>query len=366
MNLESMTDQQLLEYKQRCVSNISKWNNAQLAKKILLNSLFGAMGAPFFRYYDRSIAESITVSGQQAIKWVGYRLNQYLNNIFKTDDIEYVFYSDTDSCYITLEHLVNKYFDKESDKNKIVGAVDEFCKKRLEPKIESIYNDLYEYMNAYENHLVMGREAIADRGFWTGKKRYCIRVWDNEGVRYEKPKLKYMGLSAKSSSTNTWARPKLVDLYSLMIDGTKDDITDFIGDIEKRWNDLPIETIAVPTGVNNLAKYSDSRGLPTGRCPKHVRAALNHNFLLKKLEIQSVSPIGEGSKMRWLQLKMPNPYKISVIGFENILPKDFGLEQYVDRKAMFVRGFVDPARTVLDPLGLDHEKVCTLESFFGG
>ena len=135
------------------------------------------------------------MSGQVSIRWIEMRMNGYLNKLLQTEGIDYVIASDTDSIYLNLGPLVTKFFSNISDdKTKIVGILDKICEDKLEPFIEQSYQNLTDYVSAYEQKMFMKRENIADRGIWTAKKRYILNVWDSEGVRYEDPKLKIMGL----------------------------------------------------------------------------------------------------------------------------------------------------------------------------
>jgi len=353
------------EFVKNCKANISKFNNNQLAKKVLLNSLYGALGAPYFRYFNIQNAEAVTLSGQLSTRWAGDRLNIFFNEILKTEGKDYIVAADTDSLYITLNELVKTAFKNNDDEIKIVDALDGFMKKIVEPKISNIYDELADYMNAYENKMVMEREVIASKGFWTGKKRYALNVWDSEGVRYEKPKMKYMGLSAKSSATNTFSRPKLVELYKLVMESDNKTIIKYIEEFNKEWNNISIDDIAIPKGINGVKKYSDQNGMPIKGAPKHVKSALAHNRLIKKLGLNTIEPISDGDKIKFIELKSPNPIGSEVIGFKNHLPDEFDLEQYINRDLMFEKGFLDPARTVLDPLNLKHKEEATLEDLFG-
>ena len=174
---------------------ISRCNNIQMAKKISLNSAYGAIGNQYFRYYKLANAEAITLSGQVSIRWIEMRMNGYLNKLLQTEGEDYVIASDTDSIYLNLGPLVTKFFSNISDdKTKVVGILDQICEDKLEPFIEQSYQNLADYVSAYEQKMFMKRENIADRGIWTAKKRYILNVWDSEGVRYEDPKLKIMGL----------------------------------------------------------------------------------------------------------------------------------------------------------------------------
>ena len=208
---------------------IARCNNIQMARKIQLNSAYGSIGNNFFRYYKLENAEAITLSGQVAIRWIENRINQYLNNILKTDDVDYVIASDTDSVYLHVGALVEKvYVGREKTNEGIVSFLDKVCKVELEKYIESCYEELAEYLNAYAQKMYMKRECIADRGIWTAKKRYILNVWDNEGVRYEEPKLKMMGIEAIKSSTPAPCRKMFKEVLGLMMSGTENDVIKFI------------------------------------------------------------------------------------------------------------------------------------------
>ena len=157
---------------------ISKYNNIQMNLKITLNSAFGAMGNQHFRFFDQRIAEAITTSGQLSIKWIEKEINRYLNELLKTDE-DYVVAVDTDSVYITMDKLVQSvYGDKELDKNKVIDFLDTVCSEQMEKIIDKSYQRLKDYMNAYDQKMVMKRENLADKALWTSKKRYIMNVYD--------------------------------------------------------------------------------------------------------------------------------------------------------------------------------------------
>ena len=181
---------------------IARCNNIQMAKKISLNSAYGAIGNQYFRYYKLANAEAITLSGQVSIRWIENRMNSYLNKILKTEDVDYVIASDTDSIYLNLGDLVNRIYEgREKTAESVVSFLNKICEMEFEKYIESSYETLAKYVNAYDQKMFMKRENIAERGIWTAKKRYILNVWDSEGVRYEEPKLKMMGIEAVKSST---------------------------------------------------------------------------------------------------------------------------------------------------------------------
>jgi len=187
----------------KLLKDISKYNNIQMAKKISLNSVYGAIGNAYFRYYDLLVAEAITTSGQLAIRWIERAVNQYLNKLLKTDNKDYVIASDTDSVYVVFDELVNKVYPDGEKTEKIVSFLDSVARDKIEPFMDKCYTDLHQYVNSYEQKMQMAREVIADKGIWTAKKRYVLNVHNSEGVQYKQAKLKVMGLEVVKSLTIT-------------------------------------------------------------------------------------------------------------------------------------------------------------------
>lgn len=344
-------------------SEISRLNNLQLARKIQINSVYGAMGSPYFRYYDLRMAEGITTSGQLAIRWVSKALNEFLNKACKTKDVDYCIYNDTDSCYFTLAKVVEQtQGDKSTDD--IVKFVDKFAGEVLQKVINKSYQELADYMNAYQQKLIMKREVIADVAVFVAKKRYAMSVHNSEGVQYKEPKIKVTGLELVRSSTPAVVRTTLKAGVKQVLYGTQSSVQKFIADYQAQYNKEPIEAIAFPRGVNGLKQYSGSP-IYTKGCPIHVRGALLYNHYIKKLGLEGkYEYIKEGSKMKFVYLKLPNKMHENIIGFIDKLPVEFGLTDYVDRATMFEKSFVDSMQTMLDPLGWSAEERSSLEDFF--
>ena len=147
-------------------------------------------------------------------------MNGFLNKILQTEEVDYVVASDTDSIYLNLGPLVTKFLsNKSDDTGKVVDLLDKICREQFEPFIESSYQELADYVSAYDQKMQMKRENIAERGIWTAKKRYILNVWDSEGVRYDDPKLKMMGIEAVKSSTPAPCRKMIKDGLKLMMNG---------------------------------------------------------------------------------------------------------------------------------------------------
>ena len=346
--------------------DIARYNNIQMARKIQLNSAYGAIGNQYFRYFNLANAEAITLSGQVSIRWIENKVNEYLNKLLKTEDKDYVIASDTDSIYICLDLLVNSVFDVQNvPKERIVNFLDAACKTKIEPFIDKAYQELATYVNAYEQKMFMKRENIADRGVWTAKKRYILNVWDSEGVRYEKPKLKIMGIEAVKSSTPAPCRQAIRDALKIIMNGTEEDVQTYISKFRKEFESLPVEEVAFPRSCNNLGKFSSPRDIYAKGCPMHVRGSLMYNYYVKKKKLSHKYPlIQEGEKIKFVHLKMPNRIGENVISFFQTLPKELDLHGSIDWDMQFEKSFLSPVKVVLDAIGWTPEKQNTLEFLF--
>ena len=345
---------------------IARCNNIQMAKKISLNSAYGAIGNQYFRYYKLANAEAITLSGQVSIRWIESKVNKHINKALRTKDVDYVIASDTDSIYLNMGPLVDSVFKgREKTNEKVVSFLDKVCKVEFEKYIQSSYEELAEYVNAYEQKMQMKRENIADRGIWTAKKRYILNVWDSEGVRYSEPKLKIMGIEAVKSSTPAPCRKMIKDALKLMMTGTEDEVINFIESSRSKFKKLSPEEISFPRSVSDVVKYQSSSSIYSKGTPIHVRGALLFNHYIKQNKLTNkYSLIQNGEKIKFCYLKKPNSIYENVISFIQEFPKELNLQQYVDYDLQFEKSFVEPLKTILDSIGWKVEKTSSLESFF--
>ena len=348
---------------------VARYNNLQLAKKVSLNSAYGAMGSQYFRFYDLRMALGVTTAGQLSIRWIENKLNQYMNKILGTQN-DYVIASDTDSIYLKLGPLVEKVFGAGSKVPqpavKVIEFMDKVCEEKIQPFIDTSYQELATYVHAYEQKMQMKREALANKGFWTAKKRYVMNVYNNEGVQYQEPNMKIMGLEVVKSSTPYAIREKMRETIRLIINTDEATVQQFIMDFREEFKKLPVEDISFPRGINGLRDYSDSTTLYKKGTPIHVRGAIMYNHLLKQMELSKRYPlIQEGEKLKFTYLKKPNPTKEDVISFPVRFPKEFNLESYVDYETQFDKSFIEPMKFILECIGWDVEKSNSLESFFG-
>ena len=335
----------------KLLKDISRYNNIQMAKKISLNSAYGAIGNAYFRYYNLLVAEAITTSGQLSIRWIESALNGYLNKILDTDKQDYVLASDTDSVYITFDGLVNKVFKDRKETTKIIDFLDTIATEKIEPFIDRSYSELASYVNAYSNKMSMKREVIANKGLWTAKKRYILNAYDVEGVRYKEPQLKIMGLEAVKSSTPAPCREKIKEALKIIMSGDEKMLNTFIQDFRKEFMNMAPEQIAYPRSVNGLSKWTDSSNLFAKGAPIHVKGAILYNHLIKRHKLGNKYPnIMEGDKIKFLHLKTPNVYQSTAITFSTRLPKELDFYSIIDYDVQYEKSFVEPLKFITDKI----------------
>jgi DNA polymerase elongation subunit (family B) len=340
---------------------IGQLHNKQMTIKILLNSLYGALGNQYFRYFDQNVAEGITLSGQLAIKWAERTINTEMNKILKTDGEDYVLAIDTDSLYVDFGKFVETLKPEDP-----VKALDKICSDHFVPLFEKSYAQMFDHMNAYDNRMVMDREVIASSGIWQAKKRYILNVHNSEGVQYAEPKLKIMGIEAVRSSTPMVVREKFKEIYKILVEGTERETQVYINNFRKEFNELPAESISFPRGVSELTKWIDKKSIYKKGTPIHVRASLLYNHHMEKNGLlKQHDVIKNGEKIKFMYLTLPNPTKENVIAFADYLPPDLQLNDYIDYKTQFAKTFLDPLEPILEAIGWSSKERNTLDDIFG-
>ena len=349
------------------LKDIARYDNIQMAKKISLNSAYGAIGNNWFRYFNLLVATAITSSGQLSIRWIEKSLNIHLNKILDTKNEDYVIAADTDSVYITFDKLVTRVFKEGTKTDVIISFLDKVAKEKLEPFIDKSYTALSQVTNAYEQKMEMGREAIADKGLWTAKKRYILNVYDMEGVRYSEPKLKIMGIEAVKSSTPAPCREKLKEALKIIMGGDEEMLNTFIQDFRDEFMTLPPEEIAYPRSCNGLKKFRGTDRLFALGAPKHVKGAILYNHLVDENKLgNKYVTIQEGDKVKFVNLK-DNIYQASAFSFITKIPPELEILPMVDYTSQYEDSFLTPLRVITDKMNwiLKNDEVGTLEDFFG-
>jgi DNA polymerase elongation subunit (family B) len=344
---------------------VARYNNLQLAKKVTLNSAYGALGNQYFRFFDIRIAEGITTAGQLSIRWIENKINEYMNKLLKTDGEDYVIASDTDSIYLNMGPLIKKLYPDTSDTKKVIKFMNKVCDDKIQPFIDDSYEELKQYVNAFQQRMEMKRESLADKAIWTAKKRYILNVHDSEGVAYAKPKLKIMGLEAVKSSTPSACRTKIKEAITIIMTQTQDDLHKFIETFREDFKKLPIEDIAFPRSVNGLSEYADAANIFKKGTPIHVKGALVYNHFLRTLKLNKrYQEIQEGEKIKFIYLKQPNIFNNNTLAFISGLPKQLGADQYIDYDLQFEKSFLEPLDIILSSIDWRTEKVNSIDEFF--
>lgn len=345
-------------------NEIARLNNLQMAMKIKLNSCYGSLLNEGMRWFDKRFAESITLGGQLTIQWAERKLNEFLNSYLNTEDVDYIIASDTDSLYVNMKGIVDAYWPNDN-KEQIVSKLDQFCMATIQPLLDGMFGDLTEYMHCYKNALHMKRESISDAGIFVAKKRYALNVWNNEGVQYSEPKIKIKGIEAVRSNTPLVAREGIKDTIAKMLREGEEAAYQYVQQFKSDYHKFSFEQIATPSGMNGLEVYSDSVTLYKSKTPPHVKGSIIFNKLLTdKNLIDRYELIRDRGKVKWCYLKVPNPTGEEVISIDQWLPKEFGLDQYIDYNRQLEKTYLEPIRALFEVAGWDFERKPKISKFF--
>lgn len=355
---------------------VAKNRNLEQALKILLNAAYGALANKHFIFFDVRLAEAITLTGQAILKCADKAFNDYFVKIGMPED-DYVIYEDTDSCYVNVNPLVEKYFPDLSDDEK-VDKIDAICKQKFAPMLDAAFDKFIERTNAYEKRIFFKRENIASKGFWKEKKKYVLKVHDSEGVRYKTPSLKVMGLEIVRSSTPEIVRESLTECVNMILDKDIKDLRKYVAALEKEFKSSPPENIAFPRGVNDIEKYINKTptystkevvdfnpaDLYKGGCPIAVRASILHNHFVQANNLLSRYPkINSGDKIKFIYLRKQNILRENVIAFADEFPHEIVSKKDVDYNLQWEKAFLDPLNAMLNSVGWVLKEVITLDSF---
>ena len=342
---------------------ISRYHNLQLAKKIQLNSAYGALTNKYFRWFNFDNAEAITTSGQLSIRWIERKMNAYLNRLMKTDNVDYIIASDTDSIYINMGPLVELLQLTGRPDLEIKTMLDKFSEAKIVPYMAKCYQELADMMSAYKQKMRMKRETIANKAIWKAKKMYIMNALDVEGVEYEKPKLKLSGIEAVRSSTPHVCRDNIMKAIEIMMNGDVGTLRQFVENFRTEFMKMSFEQVASPRGIKDMASYRDGVRIYRKGAPIHVKGALIFNDLLKRHGIRNIQPIADGDKIKFSYMRLPNPIKDTVISVPDILPAEFDLDRYIDRDMQFEKTFLGPISKISTIIGWSLEERATLEDF---
>jgi len=364
LDLTSLTDDEINSYIELCDAKYIEYKLLQEALKVICNGLYGCLGSPYFRFFNLKIAESITITGHSIIENSCESVNLYMNKLLKTDGKDFVLAMDTDSNYIDFSDLVARIAPDRSDEV-IVNFLDTISKVKIQPMLANSFDIFSKKTNYYESRLFMKRESICKAIFLEKKKRYILKVFDNEGVRLAIPEVKIVGLESVRSDIPEWCRKRLKQCFTMLFECNQEQMQTFIADTETEFFQLNVSKIAKPTSITDIVKYTDNVGMPVKGATAAAKGSINYNNLLIKHKLQSqFSQISNGDKIRLLPLKMPNPSNMEIIAFKEKIPVEFGIEKYVNMNILFEKNFIDPISRVLTVMGWSAIKKYNIGDFF--
>lgn len=348
------------------LSLIAALDNEQMAIKIAMNALYGAMSNEGFRFFNQDVAEAITTTGQLFLRTIDQRLSDMIVKKFGVPKKDYVPYQDTDSVYLHVEEIMKKYVPEDTPIDKKIKVLEQITSKHIQPMVNQICDAVSDVLNVYERTISFKLEIAADKAIFVAKKKYAARVYSSEGVTYDKPKLKVMGLEMVRSSTPMFVRDKLKDTMELIFETDEKTVQKYIEKVKNEFLSLDPEDIARPTGIKGIAEREAGLN-ESAATPIHVRAAMLYNKGIKDRKLQSqYHLIKEGEKIKYVYLKMPNPIKQNVVAWpvDDKLPEEFGLHKYVDYETQFQKTFLSATKIILDAIKWSPEHVDSLDDFF--
>jgi DNA polymerase elongation subunit (family B) len=349
------------------------YKRRQHVQKILLNSLYGVLGLPIFRFYDVHNAEAVTTTGVSIIKFTSRMGNQYYNKILQ-DEKDHCIYIDTDSVFYSALPIVEKTMpdvNVEDDKEmseailKVADNVQDFLNKSYNVMAKKFYN-------LDEHRFDIKQEVIAKRGMWLAKKRYAQWIINNNGVPCDELEVK--GLDVVRSSYPTRFRSFMTEiLQDILRDVDKADLDEKILNFKDKIKNESVTDIAKTSAVKNVTKYvkmmnkNAALGEVAKGTPAHVKASIIHNQFCKKYNIK-VEPIKNGEKIKWIYLKT------NELGLDGLAFRGYDdppelmrfLDKYADKDKLFERELEGKLRDFYDALNWDFasENMKTAQKFF--
>ena len=316
--------------------HIDQLDIKQFTIKILINSIYGYFGNKMAPFGDDDIASSITLTGQAVIKQSNKILREYVDNNTDTEGSDPIIYNDTDSSYISIQRLIDSKNVKFSED----GIVSPEAYKQAELMEAHLNRKILKWgiseLNSNDCRFVFKRECMSDVGIFLQKKRYVLRVLDDEGFKCNK--FKYTGVEVVRSTMPKAIKPHVKDIIETMLD-TKSLATtnDRFMETYKVFKQLPIEDIAFVMGIREYDKYAKNcNGYNVGKgTPIHVKAAYYYNLLVEKLGISSqFELITNGDKVRYYYVS-PNKLGISSLGYKQYLPEELKKDFLPNKEMMF-------------------------------
>jgi len=364
-----MTDNELEEAKQQLVifnREATKYHSYEQSVKLMLNSIYGAFGNPYFYFFNVDIAETITLQGKDAILYTEILLNKYFKEFWHKDievhqkmgivvsgriEKPVGIYIDTDSIYVKFEEIIKKSTWEGSEKDFILKLYE----LRLSDYIAKILQKYADDNNA-ENFLSFEMESIAKNAIWLAKKNYMQNIiWKDPDIHFDSlTKISAKGFEIIKSSAPSFARKQLKDLLIYIFSVEKLNMKDFaklLKEVKRQFKLADIDKISFSKNVNNYQKYilNDLTEFEFGsKCPIGVRAAGYHNYLLNNSGLKGkYQPVGNGKKLKMYHAA---DKVCDVFSYE---PGEYPYEfaPPIDYDVQFEKTILDPINRVITAMG---------------
>lgn len=344
----------------------------QNAIKILINSFYGAFGNRYFYFHNNDIAQSITLQGQDLIKFAIKAINHYFTNMWHKDyelheklglskytinkiENDAAIYTDTDSVYSCIEYAINSIEGLELTEQEALDFVIKINEYRLKEYFVKVFEKYAKHFHT-GNRQNFELESISRAGIYVAKKKYVLEVV-SKGDRLRKPDLLIKGLEAIQSSYPIWARDNLKQIYWLLLKKGYDldlenDLIPVMQEMRDEMENLDIDTIAFNFNVRVFEKYLTSlvplkieKGMPI-----YGRASAYHNHIIKKTQNQKYPLLRSGAKIKFYYTNPEeNEYDFDVFAYSPGELPDFAIP--IDRDHQFFRLIVEPINKLLTAMG---------------
>lgn len=354
-DLKSLSTEKLNTLLQEQIKIAKSKKTLQSAVKTILASLYGALGNNHFRLFNVEIARAVTSQVRFYLKLLSKRMNDFLNIYCETKDVDYTIGADTDSNYYELENVTKKLFTPTDTLTQKIDKLDEFIENNIQKVVDDVNLELADILNAKDASMIKAeREAISDVAIWVAKKRYVMRVYDMEGVRYaeDEPYFKKMGLEIVKSSTPEYSKIKLTQGMKLLFDKSNEDLRIWLKSVKDEFIHQDLDKIAKVSSVSNL-NYSldkveyDDKGRKIA-IPINSRAVLVSNRYILDNNL-NFNLIQENDKVKLLYLVEPNPLNSNIFAFTDVKFANL-FKKYIDYDTIWDKYFLQLLKIMTDPI----------------
>ncbi len=337
------------------------FNTQQMAAKIQMNSLYGAFASANFSMYNEMIAGSITGNGRYFIKLLANKVEEKLQSLIKSSKPA-IISGDTDSIFFQIEPFINKYCKDKSISEKTIWA-NKFYEKVIQKIVDEVIDIFSFNLNTFDKSYINAeREVIADSGILVAKKKYAMRVRDNEGKTFalDKPKIKIQGLEIIQGGTAIFSKKYLEEAIPVILDKSENEIKEWFLKVKEEFIKQPLEDIAKTIGVSKI-EDENWGNVNNGRIvsiPFASKACIATNNYIKQNNLQEqFSEIEPGNKVKILYLIKPNPLKNadSLAFIDSRFAYEF--KDFIDYDINFDKFFVSPLENMLSVLNIDINKI---------